>query len=619
MSSEVPSLDPEVVKRLQPQAGRNAIDRAFELAAVKKDVAAEREKALRKLYEERVAFAERAKNFFDQLKSGIDGDTSTDKRVETYIAQQQKAIDAGLKTNNLSDVPNSFFVLAATHAASDREFLDHESFDASLRPRTEARAKNADEFFMRGAKMMFGDNTIPLEGISIRLGGMTSALDALKTPGMSPFAKADLDSIRSTASRLAKENPAKLLDQIQKLASLESLNGDIMEYNERVLLPALANNPAPEERKNLLWDGQRLAKILYELRLIEETLKKRIPDGVNPNRSERIATEKLRERIQEPTVKDAPMGTNTKAKPAPPTSKPEVSPARFAATTADQKFAERSRNAADVERQEKERLVEEVLKQGGVAFITSMKRPGKTNGLDFSFDKRWSSQTAGALMGRERSYELHSMKLIPERPQDNRSDFTEKIFDTEGIHELVRLQPLETYQDVQVEEEKSAGGVAGFFGRKEKVTVTKRETRPVADVSTVLPISCHEPAYALRYQTFDSSDRQHRSYDGRYGNFLGVQIILPESLAKKIILLAKADPRFMRRLIEKSLLQNAQDITEGDWSRGEGQNGIPVRPPYEAWSKLHAGKSRMYIDDQSVAPTDGKHRTAFRRENIAEF
>jgi hypothetical protein len=617
MPSEAPYLDPKDIKRRSPQAGRNVIDRAFELAAAKEREAAERAEALRKAYEERSAFAARTKNLFDQLKSGIDVDGSADRGVEVYITKQQGVIDMGLKADDLSNVPiGPFLVLAATHAASDREFLGNEAFDAHLRPETEARAKDADEFFLRGAKMAFGDDPIPLNGISIKLGGMARGLDVLKTPGMSPSVKLALESIRSTAPRLIKDDPAALLDQIQKLASLDSLNGYVMEYNERVLLPALAKESlAQEERKNLLWDAQRLAKMLYELRLIEDTLKKSVPRDVNPSKQERDAAERLRERIQDQAVKNAATYTPTPKLEAP-SAKPPIAPAAS-------RTAEKPRTIdSDAEKREKERLIEEVMSQGAFEVHTSLTNfEGTTHaGFQDIGDTRWKHAFNASTFDRTARAE----SVWFERGGGPRGP---GVLQERGISEMVTIEPLTKHEYRNEEYEISAGGLRGIFGGKKTETKKVRYETSVDDISSVLPgHAMHEPACLVIYETVN---REYKDYSTRNGNILKVSMVVPKSVAEKLAALGKRDPALFRTLAEKITTERTGVITREMWNTGQGntskkertiseeeQQYYRVRPPYEMWKAVQGGVERMLIQNRLNSKID---RGLFKESDVVEF
>lgn len=627
MPPEAPSLDPEVIKRLRPQAGRNVIDRAFELAAVEKQVAAERAEASRRAYEERSAFAARTKNLFDQLKNGIDEDGSADRRVEAYIAKQQGVIDIGLKANDLSNVPiDPFLVLAATRAASDREFLGNEAFDADLRSETEARAKDADEFFLRGAKMAFGDDPIPLDGISTKLGRMARGLDALKTPGMPPSVKLALESIRSTAPRLTKEDPAALLDQIQKLASLDSLNGHVMEYNERVLFPALAKESlASEERKNLLWDAQRLAKMLYELRLIEDALKKHMPSGVNPNKLERDATERLREQIRDPAVKNPPIidKVETKSTAHLPTPKPEAPSAKPPIAPAPSRTAEKPRGIdRDAEKREKERLMEEVMAQGAFEVHTSLTNFKGTSNAGFQDigDTRWKHAFNASTFDRAARAE----SVWFERGGGPRGS---RVLQEKGISEMVTIEPLKKQEYRNEEYEISAGGLRGIFGGKKTETKKVRYETPVDDISSILPgHAMHEPACLVTYETVN---REYKDYSTRTGNILKVSMVMPKSVAEKLAALGKRDPALFRTLAEKITTERTGIITKEMWNTGQGntsgkertiseqeQQYYRVRPPYEAWKAAQGGVERMLIQNRLNSEID---RGLFKESDVVTF
>lgn len=273
-----------------------------------------RQNAENKALEERRSFAARTYNLFGKLEDDFLNDSDpTNEKIGVFIGAERKKIQAGLEIGNLSDTAIfPFLVLAGTKSTNAKESLASEAYDKDLRPETEVRMKAADEFFMRGAAMVFGDEPISTNTIPSKLALMHKKFDGrLQLPGATGalgVVALTLNFIQRDARTDLTNNPVALLDRIQKAS--QDLNDSAMEYNQTVLLPRLAENPTPQDRQRLMTDAQDLTKMLYELRLIEKTLKDNLPKEVPPSKTERDTIDALRETIVG-TPKLAPKAEST--------------------------------------------------------------------------------------------------------------------------------------------------------------------------------------------------------------------------------------------------------------------------------------------------------------------
>lgn len=272
-----------------------------QVRTVPTDPEALRQNSENKALTERRSFAIRTDNLFGKLEDGFLNDSDpTNEKVGTFLAVERKKIKSGLEKDDMSGTSIfPFLVLAATHATSAKENLSSEVYDDDLRPETEARMKAADEFFMKGAAMAFGDEPVSTSAIPNKLALMHKKFeDRLKLPdamGGLGLVALTLNYIQRDARADLTGNPTALLDRIQN--AKKDLNDSAMEYNNTILLPRLAENPTPSDRQRLMTDAQDLAKMLYELRLIENTLKDKLPKGVPSSKTERDTVDALREAI----------------------------------------------------------------------------------------------------------------------------------------------------------------------------------------------------------------------------------------------------------------------------------------------------------------------------------
>ncbi len=532
---------------------------------------------------ERRSFAIRTDVYFTDYEARLyeAGDATSEKTAFALAGMKKTVLDGLKKGEGIPTETNAFLLLAGIDANSMAESL---------------KAKAAEEFFMRQAAGMFGEDPISMQAIGSKLRSMSRSIDQLKITGLSPEAKKALEAILLITPQMGRENPRVLFDRMQELRGVESLNGHLMEHAQ-MIISRLADSPSKEERDHILWDAQRLTQILYELRLIEKTLQEKLPTKASPSTR--------------------------------PINQPPSKPVETAQPVAKAASPERTETSSR-ERQEQEEIIAEVLKMGGVAVMTSMKSnelgKGEYAGFGTRLDRRWGAQIKAASASGAGEVEVpYAPKLIPidAHQKGVPYGYAEDMFKQYQIDESVDLCPYTKKIVTTHQEDRMAGGMKGLFGMKEQVTIKGSKDVAVANISEVLPIDSKEPPFLLQYTAALDHNKTHKDYTGRGGNVLAVQLILPESLARKAVKMTRLDPSFMRRLVEASLLQNTTSITEGGWKRGEGQNERPLRPPYESWREANGGKSRMYVRDQTAYPEGDPKQASpklmFREGDIVEF
>ena len=207
---------------------------------------------------------------------------------------------------------------------------------------------------------------------------------------------------------------------------------------------------------------------------------------------------------------------------------------------------------------------------------------------------------------------------IDERGLDLKQKTGKRFYDVMnemGVNEAVRLR-----------------GVTKSRKRMEKFYTgwgpfKKEETREIPDgyesVShkDLVDDGKDEPAYEFIYKTFQKYDDEkgwvYKEPSGR-NQELSIRIILPESEAKTFYEQSKTDPNFLRRAIEKIVVEKlgqngdirkAKDKWKDAWESGRErivkdgkllEEGYPaIKPPYKEWEKIpdHHGKSKMLFQD----------------------
>lgn len=98
-----------------------------------------------------------------------------------------------------------------------------------------------------------------------------------------------------------------------------------------------------------------------------------------------------------------------------------------------------------------------------------------------------------------------------------------------------------------------------------------------------------EPAVELTYEFYPNSSTDHKvmpypTHDGRLGNILVTNVVLPETVAQALVASIQKDPAIIRDFAKRIVLENA-GVNEDAWVG----NGIPtgnpdsrrIKPPYE--------------------------------------
>ncbi len=244
-------------------------------------------------------------------------------------------------------------------------------------------------------------------------------------------------------------------------------------------------------------------------------------------------------------------------------------------------------------------FIDEVLK-GGVAVSTDFAAEYSPNNGSGGFRVSTEAKRQGAPLG-----EFNEPFVLDDRNLN-------KTYGDKGIYEGVVFSPVSknVYEEVEVPGRKK------MFGR-EPATKEHRitGTQPML-ASEVVAGATDEPAVEMTYRTFgDTSYSQETEYkvsDGRTGNYLVVSVVMPQSVAAKLEQDAKADPKIIRTVAEKAMLENT-GIPEAAWRTGdEHTRGRPMRPPYERWAKASGGQSKMYFQEPGSKTFDPSRAVAVK-------
>ncbi len=249
-------------------------------------------------------------------------------------------------------------------------------------------------------------------------------------------------------------------------------------------------------------------------------------------------------------------------------------------------------------------LLDEIAKNGGVGLSMSLRegtvvdgREVIHSGFQSAKDRKNLSRFDGgisALRGSDRY-------LIPFLESKTQPKYYNNTREQLEVDETVILLPVEEPIMETVEEEVKASGWRGKIGGKEKRTKQVDSGRKrIASHSEMVSGGKNEPAVSFRYcaEPFkrhkQNDNTGYRDCSGRTGQHLGLECILPKSVADELAVKLREDPAFARKVVE-SLMIGKMGIDEEMWKGGKGNGGYPLRPPYEAWSETKGG-SKMYVN-----------------------
>lgn len=242
-------------------------------------------------------------------------------------------------------------------------------------------------------------------------------------------------------------------------------------------------------------------------------------------------------------------------------------------------------NKERVEKIKEELLVQEILKEGGILVNTSLpEKYSQTGYHGFS-----SLCSKNRLDYGSNTYSVDSF-LEFERMEE------EKEFHRNKISEAVLISPLTStiLQDNIGDENKKEKGWKSFFGNKKKSN-TERQVVPAKHCDYVKN-GYNDSAVKVSYKTFDFNE-SYQDYSRRSGQYLLVEMILPQNVSEEFSEKIKDDPEFLRRVVEAAMVREFK-IDKDAWTKGnENTNDIPLRPPYEKWADESNGKSKLFIKD----------------------
>jgi hypothetical protein len=248
-----------------------------------------------------------------------------------------------------------------------------------------------------------------------------------------------------------------------------------------------------------------------------------------------------------------------------------------------------------------EGLIQAVLK-GGVSVYTDL-----GGNLSDTNIQGFTNRSDPRLLEKPNGSTIDDFSLAPPRHH-----FREETYGDRGIYEGVIFKPAtrNIFEAPPPEKKKLWGSQPA--PKPARIVGTEQVT-----MAEMMEGGSDEPAVTMVYRTFNDSaiTREETLYmvaGSRPGNILALSICMPESVAKELEGAARQDPRIVRTIVEKAMLENL-GITEGMWRDGADRTGgHPIRPPYEGWANANGGVSRMYFKDPDSREFDADQVAEFR-------
>ena len=287
----------------------------------------------------------------------------------------------------------------------------------------------------------------------------------------------------------------------------------------------------------------------------------------------------------------------------------EIQAKRRLETQSTNKAIEQVRKEIGIESPEqeanKEQLMKSILEDGGFRAHAALSK--EVSGLGSSGfyslesrvnDHRYPSSAIGEA----------AQRLLT---RSDRGRFSENI---QGMREVLAEHGISEMLDVQKEQTQEYDqviipgkkGILGFGA-----TPDRTEQKPTGRYRSLLHSELvqggkSEPAVRFSY-IVSARNREWRSSDGRGGQMLSLEVILPESVAKEFETAAERDPKLVRDMVEKIMKEKILKKPE-EWdkpqfkgSSGDSDGSTTIRPPYEQWDKANGG-ARVYIQKAGKEP-----------------
>ena len=270
-------------------------------------------------------------------------------------------------------------------------------------------------------------------------------------------------------------------------------------------------------------------------------------------------------------------------------------------------------------------IIKKVLEKSGIVMHTSLcpKKEGSNKGLSGIKNGGFQDLGDGKLLIHKEARQYpgfdHLIGVNSPGSRLERGDKSSRALSDMNISEMVHFSPVTKpeYKEQQTKVEKKVGGILGFGAKIIQETKIEQKhigNRPVSS-KEIIEGGDDKPCIEMSYMTTPSS---FRDYTGREGQVTYVTAYMPEYVARELHDKIKQRPELIHELIDQVAIQD-MNIPENMWRNGEGNEGYPLRPPFEEWQD-EKGKSKIYIsDEREMKKTTPLGNPEFDEDFIVEY
>ena len=157
-----------------------------------------------------------------------------------------------------------------------------------------------------------------------------------------------------------------------------------------------------------------------------------------------------------------------------------------------------------------------------------------------------------------------------------------------NVHEVIDIRPVKKMEEIKIVEP-ATKGFMGMGGKPETVRYEKTGRQIPSRHAELVQGGKQEPAWRITYYV---DDPEWKDYSGRRGQYLQIEIVLPETIMKKVEKLIDANPIFIRDIVERVMKEKILSDASR-WSANQPDEKS-LRPRYENWLN-----PRVYIQKEN--------------------
>ncbi|MBU2508936.1 MAG: hypothetical protein ABH820_01250 [Patescibacteria group bacterium] len=264
----------------------------------------------------------------------------------------------------------------------------------------------------------------------------------------------------------------------------------------------------------------------------------------------------------------------------------------------------------------KEQVFEQILKHGGFRFSAFLPKE-ELSPIAVAGDSAISYRMREVKPSRDESQHTKDViewQLVSETDKRIGLDLG-KLMEKQGLHELIDIRMVKK----PVYEQVTIPGKKGFMGIGK--TPDRQEPKFTGQYKNVMhdqAVENGKPEAAIRFTYYIPQQPDWRTYDGRHGQYMTAEFVLPDSVARGLLDEINEDPSVMRelvgRMLKEKLLNDPEAWDKAKYGRFPGDEPTPnatLRPPYEKWDAEPGGR-RIYVQK-------ARERGGFRQDLVKKF